>query len=136
MELYNILKEIFELDEEAAQKASGKHSLDEFEINFKRLEAIVGFEVAVAAVKFGSLLEYENSYLEKYFGMVKNARVKLSGRYGSQGTQPIIDNRAAFYSVETLKEFLEGDKEKETRVSYNISDIAHMNRLLHKNNEN
>ena len=135
MELYEVLTEVFGIDEEEAMKANSKHSLQDFEKNFSRLEGIVGFEVAVAAVRLGEFLGYKNSHLERYFSLVNNLRNELSGKYGSNGTEPLLRNKEAFYSVGSLESALTED-DGSVDNACGMNSIVHLHKLLHKRNEN
>ena len=123
--LEDVLKSIFEVESKKAEQAAKISTLEEFELNFRRLENLLDFKGAAEVVRLGEFLAYRNSQLDKYFQLAYLAIGKMDAFL----PVPI----KPFYSVTTLKEYL-GIKEEDSKVidhsklklaSYRILHIDH-----------
>ena len=124
--LEQILVNLFEIDHQKAEKTAENLTLAQFELNFTRLESIVGFEHGIKVVKSGEFLDYRNGQLENYLQLAMTVRSKMN----SSLPIPI----EVFYSIESLKTYL-GIKEKREVALYPSKslDVAKY-RLLHSDN--
>lgn len=123
--LEELLTGTFEVDSKRAEKVAANLTLDQFYLNFARLESIVGFEGGVGVVKDGDFLDYRNHQLEIYFQLAMEARSRMD----SALPIPI----KPFYSIESLKRYLGIKKEERTTLDHSKLNIASY-KILHKDN--
>ena len=125
-DLADLLMKVFEIEPDRAKNAARKQSMQKFDSNFTRLEALVGgFENASKVVKEGGFLSYENGDMEKYFALAYQASSKIDR------SQPVPVQ--IFYDIESLTVFLKTEAAKE--IIINVDKLkVHKYRLLHKDN--
>ena len=126
VELTNLLTSVFEVDQKRAEEVARSLTVETFDSNFSRLEAIIGFDNAAFVVKEGRFLGYRNNEIENYFKLAHDVSAKIDH------SLPIPVQ--IFYSIESLHEFLRSKQEGKVAIDVSRLNISKY-RLLHPDNE-